>query len=33
MTSFGDERPSVVAARKLLEPDPEPELDPFDELN
>ncbi|PIF11896.1 flagellar assembly protein FliH [Janthinobacterium sp. 13] len=28
MTSFGDERPSVVAARKLLEPDPEPEIDP-----
>lgn len=33
MTSFGDERPSVVAARKLLEPDPEPELDPFAELH
>ncbi|MEG1116105.1 MAG: flagellar assembly protein FliH, partial [Janthinobacterium sp.] len=32
MTSFGDERPSVVAARKLLEPEPEPEFDPFAEL-
>ena len=28
MTSFGDDRPSVVAARKLLEPEPEPEPDP-----
>ena len=28
MTSFGDERPSVVAARKLLEPEPEPGFDP-----
>ena len=32
MTSFGDDRPSVVAARKLLEPEPEPEPDPFAEL-
>ena len=32
MTSFGDDRPSVVAARKLLEPAPEPEPDPFAEL-
>ncbi|MBG6219374.1 flagellar assembly protein FliH [Janthinobacterium sp. CG_23.4] len=36
MTSFGDERPSVVAARKLLEPEPErqfdPETDPYGEL-
>lgn len=30
MTSFGDERPSVVAARKLLEPSPElaPDIEP-----
>ena len=32
MTSFGDDRPSVVAARKLLEPEPEPEIDLFAEL-
>lgn len=34
MTSFGDDRPSVVAARKLLEPAPEPEVeaDPFADL-
>ncbi len=32
MTSFGDDRPSVVAARKLLEPKPEPEPDPFADL-
>ncbi|MFZ4873970.1 flagellar assembly protein FliH [Janthinobacterium sp. Mn2066] len=31
MTSFGDDRPSVVAARKLLEPDPV-EIDAYAEL-